>query len=345
MNLQNQSLIIQENTSLKQLNTFGINAHARYFAGINNQASLHALLTDAKWQNTPKLILGSGSNVLFTKDYEGLVIKNDIRGITIIAENNEHIWLKVGAGENWHDFVMHCVHNQWAGIENLSLIPGTVGAAPIQNIGAYGVELCETFQELEAMCIRDGSMHVFNQAACQFDYRNSIFKNEYKNRYIICNVTIRLNKNPQFNIRYDAVKKMLGKMGIKKLNIKAISDAVISIRQNKLPDPKKIGNAGSFFKNPEISLQEFHRLYERNPNIPHYSISNERIKIPAAWLIEQCGWRGYRKNGVGVHDKQALVLVNYGSGSGEAIKNLAHEIQESVSKQFTIKLIPEVNII
>lgn len=336
---------IQENKSLKSFNTFGIDVKAQYFVETADIESLQQLLTNDQWQNMPKLILGGGSNVLLTQDFQGLVIKNNICGIKTIADTKEHVFLTIGAGENWHSFVMHCVDNQYAGVENLSYIPGTVGAAPMQNIGAYGVEIKEVFYELTAVNIKDGEQRIFTHNDCDFAYRNSVFKNSYKNKFIITDITLKLNKKPTFNTSYGALKEALKEMNVSKLSIKAISDTVIYIRKNKLPDPKNIGNAGSFFKNPEIQKKEFEQLQQKFPDMPFFHAQTEKIKIPAAWLIEQCGYKGKRYGDVGVHDKQALVLVNYGNGSGEAIKNLAMEIQKSVLDKFAIELVPEVNII
>ena len=337
--------MLQKNVPLKHLNTFGIEATTHYFARIETPQQIQSVLSDPQCQPLPKLILGEGSNVLFTKDFEGLVIKNALSGISTINEDQNHIWLKIGAGENWHSFVLYCVSHEYAGVENLSLIPGTMGAAPMQNIGAYGAEIKDVFVELNAIRISDGKLFAFKKEACQFAYRNSIFKQCHKNKYIITDVILRLNKKPNFNISYNKVKDTLKAMNIDQLSIKAISDAVIYIRRTKLPDPKKIGNAGSFFKNPEISHAQLTQLVEKHPDTPYFSTTNERVKIPAAWLIDQCGWKGRRFGNIGVHDLQPLVLVNYGGGSGLAIKQLADDIQADVFNRFGIGLEPEVNII
>lgn len=338
--------IIQENINLKSLNTFGIDAKTRYFASIQNINELKELLSHSLYKNSHKLILGGGSNILFTSDFPGLVIKNDIKKIQILSEDDMYIWIEVGAGENWHEFVTYCVANGYAGIENLSLIPGTVGAAPIQNIGAYGVELCDVFSELKAFDLKSGNVITFLKEECGFGYRDSVFKNNYKNKFMILSVTLRLNKVPIFHTQYGNIQETLEKMQIEQLNIKAISDAVIKIRRSKLPDPKELGNAGSFFKNPIISMLHFVELKKKFPNIPSFPISEEqKVKIPAGWLIEQCGWKGKRFGDIGVYDKQALIMVNFGNGSGADIQHLAHKIQLSVKKQFEIELSPEVNLI
>jgi len=333
-----------ENVSLKPFNTFGVEAKARYFVTIRDDANLTALLTDPQWNDQPKFILGGGSNVLFTQDFQGLVINMATQGIELVDEDTRHLWLKVAAGENWHHLVLHCVSQGYGGIENLSLIPGNAGAAPLQNIGAYGVELKQSFEHLEAIKISDGVRHTFNNEDCHFGYRDSIFKHSHKNQYIILNMTLRLNKKPTLNISYGAVQETLKKMGIDQPNLKAVSDAVIAIRQHKLPDPKHIGNAGSFFKNPVISETSFEKLQKIQADIPHYPMPNAKIKIPAAWLIEQCGWKGKRVGNAGVHERQALVLVNHGAAEGAEIKQLADDIQTSVLQRFGIILNREVNI-
>lgn len=336
---------IQENVSLKQYNTFGIDVQSRYFVDIASIEHLHELVTHPKWQTIPKLVLGDGSNVLFSQDYPGLVIKMSLKGKEITAEDNQHVWLRMAAGENWHECVLFCIQHHLAGIENLSFIPGTVGAAPIQNIGAYGVELREVLVKLTAMRLSDGTLHTFEHSDCRFGYRDSIFKRELKNQFIIVSVDLRLNKTPIFRLDYGAIKETLAAMQIKDVSIKAVSDAVIKIRQQRLPDPKKIGNAGSFFKSPILPKQQFHAMYQQFPQMPYFLDDNEHYKIPAGWFIEQCGWKGRRLGEAGVHEQHALVLINYGKGSGRDIKQLAEQIQASVKDKFAIELIPEVNII
>jgi UDP-N-acetylmuramate dehydrogenase len=337
--------MIQENISLKAYNTFGIDAKARFFCDIRTLADLQTVLSSSRFQGMPKLVLGEGSNILLTQDFPGLVLKIRLGGIQKTREDSEYVWINAGAGENWHQLVLYCLAHQYAGVENLSLIPGTVGAAPMQNIGAYGVELTQVFDHLTAIRISDGKAEVFQHADLHFGYRESIFKNQAKNIYIIADVTLRLNKKPQFHLDYGNLQHVLAEEPNVALSIKKISDAVIKIRRQKLPDPKIIGNAGSFFKNPVIGGEEFRRLQAAHPEIPHYASENEHYKIPAAWLIEQCRWKGYRSGDVGVHQHHALVLVNYGNGSGQAIQQLAKAIQDSVREKFAVEILPEVNII
>ena len=337
--------MIQENIPLKAFNTFGLAAKARFFCEISSIDHLKTVLSDSRWHNIPKLMLGGGSNILLTQDFLGLVLKIQIQGINKIAEDNNHVWVTAGAGESWHDFVLYCLANNYAGVENLSLIPGTVGAAPMQNIGAYGVELTQVFDRLTAVRISDGQTQIFHHADCHFGYRESIFKNHLKNQYIIADVTLRLNKAPQFHIEYGELRHALADQQASKLTIKAVSEAVIKIRTQKLPDPKIIGNAGSFFKNPLVTVEKFKSLQLSHPHIPHYPVDPDHYKIPAAWLIEQCQWKGYREENIGVHQHHALVLVNYGNGSGLAIQELAKAIQISVLEKFAIEILPEVNIV
>lgn len=336
-------MLIQSDFSLKNYNTFGINAKAKHFAEFQNLEDLIFLLE--KFNNIPQLILGGGSNILFTQDFEGIVLLNDLQGVEKIDENESHVWLKAGAGVNWHDFVRFCLENNWAGVENLSLIPGTVGAAPMQNIGAYGIEIKDVIENVIALEIKTGKLHVFSNEDCKFGYRESIFKHEAKNKFIIAAVTFRLSKNPQFNITYGAIADTLKALQIQELSIKAISQAVCHIRLSKLPNPAEIGNAGSFFKNPEISKAHFEKLKAKFSEIVSYPASENLVKIPAGWLIEQAGWKGNRFGEVGVHAKQALVLVNYGNGTGKEILALAQQIQVSVLEKFEIQLVMEVNII
>ncbi len=338
-------LTIQSNVSLRPYNTFGIDVTARYLVEINSEDSLQTMLQLTDFQHLDKLILGSGSNILFTQPFDGVIVKIDLKGIAITAETDQNIWLKVAAGEAWHDLVIYCVSNNYAGLENLSLIPGTVGAAPIQNIGAYGVELKDSFVSLEAIELATGQKHNFSHSDCRFGYRDSIFKHEAKGKFVITSVVFKLDKTPTFRLSYGDIQKTIDLMASKTLTIKAVSDAVIKIRRSKLPDPVEIGNAGSFFKNPEISTSQFEPLKNRFEAIPSFSISPEIVKIPAGWLIEQCGWKGKQIGNVGVHAKQALVLVNYGNGSGLEIKRLSERIQESVFEKFGIRLSTEVNIV
>jgi UDP-N-acetylmuramate dehydrogenase len=339
---------IKENISLRALHTFGIDVSARYFAGFDNMESLAALL---QGNMSPLLILGGGSNLLFTKDFDGLVLKNEMMGIRVIKEDSEHVYVQAGAGENWHGFVQYCLENNLAGVENLSLIPGNVGASPMQNIGAYGVEIKDVFFSLEAFHLREQKMYSFDNNDCDFGYRESVFKNRYKNEFVICSVTFRLNKQPNFNVSYGAIGQELEKMGITDLSIQAISQAVINIRRSKLPDPAVIGNAGSFFKNPEVSAEQFKSLEAAFPGITGYLLPNGHVKLAAGWLIEHSGpaagisWKGYREGDVGCHAKQALVLVNYGAASGSGIYDLSARIVKSVEEKFRVVLEREVNII
>jgi UDP-N-acetylmuramate dehydrogenase len=291
------------------------------------------------------LILGGGSNILFTQNYEGLVLKNDLKGISIVKEEDDFVYVQAGAGENWHQFVLYCLRKNLSGAENLSLIPGNVGASPMQNIGAYGVEIKDVFHELEALHLKEKMVRKFNSIECEFGYRDSIFKKRYKDQFAILNVTFRLNKKPQYNISYGAIEQKLKQMGVQELSIHAVSQAVINIRNSKLPDPAVIGNAGSFFKNPEISKHKLDELKRIEPGIPSYATNDDKLKISAAWLIEQCGWKGYRRGDAGCNAKQALVLVNYGNASGEQIYELSEEIRQSVKERFGIELEREVNIL
>lgn len=335
---------IQENISLKPLNTFGIAKNARFFIAVDSEMQLKQALVWAKNQNQNVLILGGGSNILLTKDFDGLVIKIEIKGINLIREDENYIYVKVGAGEGWHDLVRYAIDKNWAGIENLSLIPGTVGASPMQNIGAYGVEIKEVFESLDALNRSSVQMETFSAEACKFGYRESVFKHELKDQYVICTVVFRLKKNPDFRIEYGAIQDVLKGKGITELSIKAVSDAVSEIRMSKLPDPKKIGNAGSFFKNPTISQKQFTELRSIFPEMPGYP-TPDGVKVPAGWLIEQAGWKGKRIGEVGVHAKQALVLVNYGNGEGSDIKALSEKVGQSVMEKFKVQLQPEVNFI
>lgn len=337
--------MIQQNIQLKPYNTFGIEATARYFVEVSSVEELKEILQNTDYQHLPKLIMGGGSNMLLTKDFEGLVLKINISGIEKVSEDAEQVILKVGAGVVWHQFVMHCVEQNLGGVENLSLIPGTVGAAPMQNIGAYGVEIKEVFVELEALNLETLEIETFDLKTCRFGYRESIFKHEAKGKYIIVSVSFHLQKHPKFNVSYGAINDTLAEMGVTELSIKAISDAVIYIRQSKLPNPAEIGNAGSFFKNPEIAKTQFEVLKEKHPNVPSYPVNETTVKVPAGWLIEQAGWKGQRFGNVGVHTKQALVLVNYGGGKGQEIKELSEKIQASVLEKFGISLHAEVNFI
>src|SRR5205085_9017018 len=294
------------------------------FSSFYSIESVKELLSGLKQQNLNlKLILGGGSNILFTKDFYGIVLKNEIRGLEMVKEDEEHIYIRSGGGENWHQFVLYCVKNNYAGVENLSLIPGNVGASPMQNIGAYGVEIKDVFHELEALHLNDLTVQRFSNSDCAFGYRESVFKNRYRDQFVITSVTFRLNKIPVFNTSYGAIHQELDRMGIKDLSIQAISQAVMNIRTSKLPDPDEIGNAGSFFKNPQIPNKQFQDLKREWPHMPFYPVNDKYMKIPAGWLIEQCGWKGYRQGDAGCYSKQALVLVNYGNATGAEIFELS----------------------
>ncbi len=337
-------MTVQENASLKQFNTFGIDAKAHYLVEVNSKAELKEALYDTQFHMTKRLILGGGSNILFTKNFDGVVIKLNLKGIKKTKENTDFVWVKAAAGENWHDLVLYAIENGWGGIENLSLIPGSVGAAPLQNIGAYGVEIKDTIHEVKALNIPTGEVHVFDKNDCQFGYRESIFKNEAKDKYVVLSITLKLAKKPNFNIEYGAIQEVLNKSGVNSPSIKAISDAVISIRKSKLPNPAEIGNAGSFFKNPEILVSQYNKLKAEFPELPSYPLNENMVKVPAGWLIEQAGWKGHREGDIGVHAKQALVLVNYGNGNGLQIKDLSERIKKSIQQKFGINLQTEVNI-
>ncbi len=342
-------MVIHENISLKSYNTFGIETIARQFGCFTSTDELQQAV--ASKGKTPVLILGGGSNILFTKDFDGLVLKNDIRGIKKIREDDDYVYITAGAGENWHKFVLHCIANNWAGIENLSLIPGNVGASPMQNIGAYGVEIKEVFQELKAYHLHEKCNYSFSAKDCEFGYRDSVFKNKYRDQFAILSVTFRLRKKPVYNTSYGAVEQELERMQAKEISIKAISDAVINIRTSKLPDPATIGNAGSFFKNPVVSMEKFQQLQSQFPAIVGYENNDGSVKLAAGWLIEHCGpkeggsWKGFRRNDAGCHERQALVLVNYGHAKGSEIYQLSEEIVESVKDKFDVLLEREVNII
>lgn len=336
---------IYEDFKLLNYNTFGVESNSKYYIEISSEEALRNVSKLNHFKKNPILILGGGSNILFTKNFDGLVISNKIRGREIIFQNSDYVYLKVGAGENWHDLVMYCVDKGWGGIENLSLIPGNTGTAPMQNIGAYGVEIKETFLELEAFEIKTGKTIKFLKSDCNFGYRESIFKNEKKNQYIILNITLKLNKKPEINISYGDVIKILEDNNIKNPTIKDVSNAIISIRKLKLPDPNKIGNCGSFFKNPIIEKNQLKIIQKKYPNIVYYKINESKVKIAAGWLIEKAGWKGKTFNNYGVHKNQALVLVNYGNAKGSEIYELSEKIIVDIYQKFQISLEREVNII
>ncbi len=334
--------MIEHNISLKPFNTFGFDLKAEHFIRFSSILGLSEILKEHA--EKPLFILGGGSNILLTKNVEGLVLKNEIKGIKIIEDHEDFVIVESGAGEVWHEFVVHCINNGWAGIENLSLIPGSVGASPMQNIGAYGVEIKDVFTYLSALNIATGEMENFNAEQCKFGYRESVFKQALKGKYIICYVAFKLSKKAIKNTTYGAIEDELKKMGVSDPSIEDISKAVISIRQSKLPNPAEIGNAGSFFKNPIVSEQHVQKLQKIYPNIPNYPSINGTKKLAAGWLIEKAGWKGKTIGNIGVHKNQALVLVNYGGGSGEEILALSTAIIEDIKTKFDVELEREVNI-
>jgi UDP-N-acetylmuramate dehydrogenase len=335
---------MKKDISLQPFNTFGIKAKAKWFIEVLTTSELHETLIEHQQQ--PKFILGGGSNMLLTKDIDSLVIKINLKGIQVVNENDNHVWVECMAGETWHDFVMWTLKHDYGGLENLSLIPGSVGASPIQNIGAYGVELKDVFESCEVMFFDKADIHVFYKEDCKFDYRDSIFKNELKNKGVITSICVKLSKTPhQINTEYGAIGLELETMGILEPNIQEVSQAVMNIRQSKLPDPKKIGNSGSFFKNPVISKTHYETLIEKFPTMPHYPVGDINVKVPAGWLIEQSGFKGKRFGDAGIHEKQALVLVNYGNATGKELWELACTIQKTVKNNFGIAIETEVNIL
>lgn len=337
---------IRENHSLKAYNTFGIDVSARYFLEVNTESELQNTLQDPLVKLNRLIVLGGGSNVLLKNDLDGVVIKNSISGHKIVKKEGQYTYVKAGGGEDWHQLVVKTLDQGLGGLENLSLIPGTVGASPMQNIGAYGVEIKDVFSELTAVKISDGSVHHFGPQECEFDYRSSIFKTRLKGQFIITSVTYRLtNHSHDLRMDYGAIQQTLQEWKIENPTIKHISEAVVAIRQSKLPDPAEIGNSGSFFKNPVISKADFEQLEMQFKDMPGYPVNATEVKVPAAWLIEKCGWKGHREGNCGVHKNHALVLVNYGGARGEDIWQLAQKIQASVKEKFGIELHPEVNLV
>lgn len=335
-----------ENISLLPYNSFGIEASARYFVRFSSLTELTECLDHIRMQKQkPALILGGGSNLLLTGNINGWVLKNELRGMELVSDDETYYYVRCQAGENWHGFVQYCINQDYAGLENLSLIPGNSGASPMQNIGAYGVEIKDVFQELEAWDLEDRVVRKFSLPECAFGYRESVFKKSARGRFIILSVLFRLRKIPVFTISYGAIEEELTKMGVKELSIRSIAEAVIKIRSSKLPNPSVIGNAGSFFKNPSISKEQFETLKISFPDIPGFPLKDDQVKIAAGWLIEQCGWKGFRKGDAGCYSKQALVLVNYGKASGREIFALSESIVQSVAEKFHITLEREVNIL
>lgn len=336
---------IAENASLKNLNTFGIEAVSKYYTEINSKDDLQELIKMKEFQNSRKLILGGGSNLLFTKNFEGFVVKNNLKGISVFKEEHDTVLISAAAGEVWHEFVLWCISKNYGGLENLSLIPGCVGASPMQNIGAYGVEIKDVFESLEAVNLTDGSIRIFRKSECNFGYRESVFKKELKNKFIIVSVTFRLSKSAIINTTYGAINTELQALGVVNPGIKDVSQAVINIRSSKLPDPRIMGNAGSFFKNPEIGKDKYLLLKQAFPDLVAYELENGNYKLAAGWLIEKSGLKGYCMGNAAVHDKQALVLVNKGNASGNEIYSLSEYVLDTVFAKFDVKLEREVNII
>ena len=329
-----------KNYSLKNYNSFRVNHKANFFLKIENNKSLINFLSDKKFENEKKLIIGGGSNILFTKNYEGVILYSCIKGIHILEENDNHIKVKVGSGENWDDFVKFCVSKNWYGIENLSLIPGSVGAVPIQNIGAYGVEVKDYIYDVNGIDLKNNTKKTYSNKSCDFEYRDSIFKRELKNNFFVTEVTFILNKNKKFTLDYSELKNI----NSQSLTIQNVRDKIIEIRNSKLPDPKLLANAGSFFKNPVINIKIAKKIKEKYNDFKYYQINESMVKISAAWLIEKSGWKGHKEKNIGVYNKHALVLVNYSSENGKDIKILSKKIKESVLEKFNVTLEKEVNV-
>ncbi|MFE3846784.1 UDP-N-acetylmuramate dehydrogenase [Flavobacterium sp. LB3P45] len=335
---------IQHNISLKKYNTFGIEAKAKQFAAVHSTDELKVILEENK--ENKKFILGGGSNMLLTKDIDALVIHIDLKGKKIIEENENFVWVESQAGENWHELVLWTIDQNFGGLENMSLIPGNVGTTPVQNIGAYGTEIKDTFVSCEAMTIENQEMKTFVKDDCHFGYRESVFKNEAKNQYVITSVVFKLTKrNHKINISYGDITAELTKNDIANPTLKNVSNAVIAIRQSKLPDPKELGNSGSFFKNPILLKSDFEKIHQQFPEMKYYEVSDTEVKVPAGWLIEKAGFKGKRFGDAGIHKNQALVLVNYGNATGQEILNVSKNIQETIFKTFGIHIEAEVNVI
>ncbi|MFV7236841.1 UDP-N-acetylmuramate dehydrogenase [Flavobacterium sp. ZB4R12] len=335
---------ILHNFSLKKYNTFSIEAKAKQFVAVHSAADLKTILQENKSQR--KFILGGGSNMLLTKDVDALVIHIDLKGKKIIAENDDFVWVESQAGENWHEFVLWTINQNFGGLENMSLIPGNVGTTPVQNIGAYGAEIKDTFVSCEAMTRENQEIKTFAKEECHFGYRESVFKNEVKDQYVITSVVFKLTKrNHKINTSYGDITTELTKNSISNPTLKDVSNAVIAIRQSKLPDPATVGNSGSFFKNPILLKSDFEKIHQQFPEMKYYDVSETEVKVPAGWLIEQAGFKGKRFGDAGIHKNQALVLVNYGNATGQEILNISKNIQETIFKTFGITIEAEVNII
>lgn len=337
--------VIRHHVNLRAFNTFGIPAQALHYAELNEEAAFADIMQTDEYRLFPRLIIGGGSNILFTRDFEGLVIRNCLKGISIVSENEETVLVEAASGENWHQFVQWCIAQGFGGLENLSLIPGCVGASPMQNIGAYGVEIKDVFKSLTALDLENGKRRVFSKEECAFGYRESVFKTIYKNKYLITSVTFELKRHPVINISYGAIAEQLKMMGVLNPGISDVSKAVMVIRQSKLPDPLVTGNAGSFFKNPEVSVEKYAEILSQFPELVSYPLASGHYKLAAGWLIEQAGLKGYEKNGAAVHTRQALVLINTGNATGEAVLALSTEIIEKVKNKYGVTLEREVNII
>jgi len=335
--------MILQNVSLKKYNTFGLEYKADYLISVKSEEEAISLLSNHKSISHPLFILGGGSNLLFTKNFKGSLLHSDIEGITIEKRHPEYVIISSGSGISWDTFVKWNVENGFCGLENLSLIPGNVGAAPVQNIGAYGVEVKDTIEKVRAISVRDGNVTEFSNNDCRFGYRNSIFKEELKGEYFITKVFFRLTTKPLLKLDYGSLFDEISKLG--KPDLKNTREAIIKIRKNKLPDPSILGNAGSFFKNPVVAPSFAENISKLHPHMPIYDDKSGGKKLAAGWLIEQCGWKGRRIEDAGVHEKQALVLVNYGNASGEEIFNLSEEIKKSVLLKFGIELTREIEVI
>ena len=335
---------IENNYDLTNLNTFGVKAETKFFAEINKEDDIYELFSRDEFKNNPRLFMGGGSNILFTENFQGIVVQNKLKGIEIVKEDENSVWVRSLSGEVWHDLVLFAVEKNLWGVENLSLVPGTVGGSPMQNIGAYGVEVKETIDNVEVVDIETGEKKTLSNQECNFGYRDSIFKKEAKGKYFIIAVTFKLSKIPAPNLSYKILSQYMEEKKFSPTTPKNISNSVSEIRKSKLPDPKLLGNAGSFFKNVFVNQDSLQELKNNYPDIPSFE-EDGVVKIPSGWLIEKCGWKGKRVGNVGVHEKQALVLVNYGGASGKDIVNLANSIILSVKEKFGLNLTPEVNIV
>ncbi len=336
--------LIKKNFPLEDLNTFGISSTADFYIKVNSLDDLTKLTASKGLPKKPVFILGQGSNVLFPDNYQGLIIHSGIKGIEVISETEKEVIIKVGSGINWDSFVEYCVEKDWGGLENLSDIPGSIGASPVQNIGAYGVEIKDYIIKVEGICLNSGRLKSFNNHECQFGYRNSVFKTRYKNSLFISHVYYKLNKAPhQFNLRYGNIQNIISKQNI--INIKTLRNAIIEIRRSKIPDTKEMGNAGSFFKNPVVANRLANEILKIYPDMPYFEALPDKVKIPAAWLIEHAGMKGYRKGNAGTHENHALIIVNYGNAKSEEIVDIAKEVQMKVKTKFNVELEPEVTIL